>query len=78
MSQQDVGTTASRETRSEWITRHFDLHHSISKRDEYDECSCGATYWRISPAHRARTPDPAMPEQKEEKDQDVSRVDSHS
>jgi len=36
------------ENRPMWIARHLDAGHTVTKRDAYDECSCGATYWRAA------------------------------
>lgn len=58
--------------RAQWLTDHVDRGHSVTRQPAYDECSCGATFWRktitsarregAAPAttHRLMTVDEAM------------------
>lgn len=33
-------------SREVWLVEHLDKGHGIKRRARYDECSCGATFWR--------------------------------
>jgi hypothetical protein len=63
----------AREDRSAWLTRHVDLGHSITRREDYDECSCGGTFWRA-----ALSSTPTEPKKETDVDQSLDELDTYA
>lgn len=62
--------------RGQWLMAHVDYGHGITRRDRYDECSCGATFWRVDPVSASSQDEGWLQRQARRATEDVNELPS--